>query len=260
LTKEASTRDIKKAYRKLALKYHPDKNPDGKKEEAQKKFKQVAEAYEILNDEKKRAQYDRANDPTRHNFSTGEDLFFNHEFHNAFTLFEEVFSSFDSAFDEPAFRFSSPIFGDIVGEPGNREFRKQQGKGSTRTTFTRTRVHRRTEPLNPYKKPSRPSRRHNSYHYTSGGASMGGSRSYQSNTVYKNGHKHTTETYIENGKTVVKELFDDEEVSVRIDGVESIESEVSDELTEDTSSGISWTRLLFYAILGMGSFWVIFKY
>lgn len=57
VSKSASAAEIKKAYRKKAIAYHPDKNPGDK--EAEQKFKQAAEAYEILGDEQKRAQYDR---------------------------------------------------------------------------------------------------------------------------------------------------------------------------------------------------------
>ena len=55
--KNASLNDIKKSYRKIAMKYHPDKNPDDK--DAEKKFKESAEAYAVLSDENKRRQYDQ---------------------------------------------------------------------------------------------------------------------------------------------------------------------------------------------------------
>lgn len=57
IDKSASQAEIKKAYRKQAIKYHPDKNPDN--EEAEAKFKEAAEAYEVLSDENKKARYDQ---------------------------------------------------------------------------------------------------------------------------------------------------------------------------------------------------------
>ncbi|MBI5203573.1 MAG: DnaJ domain-containing protein, partial [Nitrospirae bacterium] len=57
VSKDASQDEIKKAYRKLARKYHPDLNPGDKASE--QKFKEINEAYSILGDEKKKAEYDR---------------------------------------------------------------------------------------------------------------------------------------------------------------------------------------------------------
>ncbi len=57
VNKDASAEEIKKSYRKLAMKHHPDRNPDNPK--AEEHFKEAKEAYEMLSDEQKRAAYDQ---------------------------------------------------------------------------------------------------------------------------------------------------------------------------------------------------------
>lgn len=68
--KDTSSEDIKKSYRKLAKKYHPDLNPDD--EIAQEKFKEINEAYEVLGDKEKRKQYDMFG--SNHNFRAGQNF------------------------------------------------------------------------------------------------------------------------------------------------------------------------------------------
>lgn len=69
VSKTATADEIKKAYRNLAFKYHPDRNPDNKS--AEEKFKQINEAYAILSDEKKRSDYD--------NFGSSDNSYGNYE-------------------------------------------------------------------------------------------------------------------------------------------------------------------------------------
>ncbi len=90
---DASEDEIKKAYRKKAKKYHPDMNPDLDKEEAEEKFKEVTEAYEVLSDPDKRAQYDRFGHTGP---SQGFD-FNNQDYERARNAFGD--SSFDDIFD-----------------------------------------------------------------------------------------------------------------------------------------------------------------
>ncbi len=73
LKKGASNEEIKKAYRKLALKYHPDKNPGDK--EAEENFKEINEAYAVLSDNEKKAQYDQFGSTDFHRRFSQEDIF-----------------------------------------------------------------------------------------------------------------------------------------------------------------------------------------
>jgi len=97
--RNASDEEIKKAYRKLALKFHPDKNPGDKS--AEEKFKEIGEAYEALSDPQNRAAYDQyghaAFDPRARAGRAGG--FYGGGFHDPFEIFREVFSG-SSIFEE----------------------------------------------------------------------------------------------------------------------------------------------------------------
>ena len=87
VSRQSSEDEIKKAYRKLALKYHPDRNPGNK--EAEESFKEAAEAYEVLRDAQKRQIYDTYG----HEGLKGAGF-------NGFHGFEDIFSSFGDVFQE----------------------------------------------------------------------------------------------------------------------------------------------------------------
>lgn len=97
--KSASAEEIKKAYRKLAVKFHPDKNPGDKN--AEEKFKELGEAYEALSDPQRRAAYDQyghaAFDPRSR---TGTGGFRGGGFHDPFDIFREVFGGGGSIFED----------------------------------------------------------------------------------------------------------------------------------------------------------------
>lgn len=106
--KSADKEEIKKAYRRLAIKYHPDKNPGDK--EAEEKFKEATEAYEILSDDQKRPIYDQYGFAGLEGMANGSSTGYSHAFHDFSDLFggSSTFGDiFDSIFGGGAFGFGS---------------------------------------------------------------------------------------------------------------------------------------------------------
>lgn len=106
--RSASADEIKKAYRKLAMKFHPDKNPGDKS--AEDKFKEASEAYSVLSDQDKRARYDRFG----HAGVSGPGGSGGGGFHQGFDNVEDIFSSFGD------------IFGDFFGGGMGGQARRSQ--------------------------------------------------------------------------------------------------------------------------------------
>jgi molecular chaperone DnaJ len=93
VSREASAEEIKRAYRKLALEHHPDRNPGNR--EAEERFKACAEAYEVLSDSEKRRLYD----------AYGEEGLSARGVHHGFGGFEDIFSAFGDIFGDLGFGF-----------------------------------------------------------------------------------------------------------------------------------------------------------
>ena len=100
IARDASEDDIKKAYRKLAMQYHPDRNNGAK--EAEEKFKEITEAYDILRDPQKRAAYDRYGDAafTRGGAGAGAGGFHHVDLSEALNIFMRDFAGFGDLFGQ----------------------------------------------------------------------------------------------------------------------------------------------------------------
>ncbi|XP_062972865.1 dnaJ homolog subfamily B member 2-like isoform X2 [Elgaria multicarinata webbii] len=193
--RNASPDDIKKAYRKKALQWHPDKNPDNK-EHAEQKFKEIAEAYEVLSDKSKREVYDRygkeglvgAGGPSASRAHPGPEYTFT--FRSAHDVFREFFGGrdpFADFFDDP--------FSDLRG-PGPRH----PAAGPFFSPFSAS-----------------------PEFFTSGlgpGINAGmGFRSVSTSTRFINGKRITTKRIVENGQERLELEENGELKSIQINGV-----------------------------------------
>ena len=113
VSKGASAEEIKKAYRKMALQFHPDKNPDNK--EAENKFKEAAEAYDVLSNPQKKAKYDQYGHAA---FSNGGG---SGGYSGGGMTVEDIFEHFGDIFGG---------FGSFGGFGGGRQAQQRQNKGA----------------------------------------------------------------------------------------------------------------------------------
>ena len=120
LKREASQKEIKRAYRKRAMKYHPDRNPED--EEAEAKFKEAAEAYEVLSDPKQRKRYDRLGHAGVNN-GAGRGR------PGGFQDINDVFEQFSDIFGGAA-GGSGTIFEEVFGGQRRRRGRRSRKSGS----------------------------------------------------------------------------------------------------------------------------------
>jgi len=126
VNRNATEQEIKKAYRKLAMEYHPDRNP-GNEHWANEKFKEVNEAFGVLGDPQKRKQYEKFG-----TVGNAGDMF-----SSAYTrnTFEDLMKDFGGA--GLGFGFLDDIFGDIIGGTGfsfrryNQGLKRRKGKSSS---------------------------------------------------------------------------------------------------------------------------------
>ncbi|KAM9663808.1 dnaJ homolog subfamily B member 6-like [Trichechus inunguis] len=219
--RQASSEAIKKAYRKLALKWHPDKNPENK-EEAERRFKQVAEAYEVLADAQKRDVYDRYGKAAVDGGGGGP---FDDPFDFVFTFRDpaEVFREFFGGRDPFSFDFFGDPLENILGS--RRSSRGSRSRGSLFSTFSEFPAFGSgfsafdTE-LTSFG--SMGSGGLSSFAMSCGSGRSGNFKSMSTSTEIVNGKKITTKRIIENGQERVEVEEDGELKSLIINGKEQL--------------------------------------
>lgn len=152
VSRSASTEEIKKAYKKLAVKWHPDKNPENQ-EKANEMFKSIAEAYETLSDPKLKEQYDQellyggGNGAGRNGFGRASSRTTNFNHHGfsdqrAFDIFNSFFAEFED-FHNQAFAG----FGGHGHDPFDDPFFKRSSRGQSNSNSRPTSLSRNVDPF-----------------------------------------------------------------------------------------------------------------
>lgn len=155
ISKTATNNDIKKAYRKLAIKWHPDKNNNSK--ESEEMFKKIAEAYSVLSDNNKRRQYDLRSDG-----SLDGGLVF--DFDSAEQLFSNIFNSpiYSFNFNEDEFNvYDIPSYSRTYSTSTTTI----NGKTFSKTTTTIKHPDGRVETTHSTNEPNRPDFRDDSFNF-----------------------------------------------------------------------------------------------
>ncbi|XP_056607056.1 dnaJ homolog subfamily B member 6b [Triplophysa dalaica] len=220
--RNASQGEIKKAYRKQALKWHPDKNPDNK-HDAEIKFKEISEAYEILSDENKRRQYDRYGREGVSNRGSHYEEDYSGRF--TFRNPEDVFREFFGGRDPFADFFADDPFEDFFGGR-HRGVSRNRMAGSFFSGFPpfgppAPAFDMGFTPFGPMGGGG-----FNSFSSSSfggggggGGGGMGNFRSVSTSTKFVNGRRITTKRIIENGQEREEVEEDGQLKSLTVNGI-----------------------------------------
>ena len=219
VSRDASETEIKKAFRRLSLQYHPDKNI-GNEQESTEKFKEIAEAYTVLSDPKQRRQYD--NPHKAFHFQGFEGAHANMNFDD---IFRSMHMNFDDIFNDDFFTNSQKFF-----TQQQRQKKKKNKKNSGGGYMDNIRKWFGMDVDDNDNDNDNDGTAHEFGHSNSNtrsqfsfsSSSSGGYGSYQSmstSTSYVNGHKVTTKSFSQNGQTIEERYEDDELVARTVNGV-----------------------------------------